>query len=532
MVDPCLGTRVELFLCGRDLIDQDVFSKSDPYCIVYMQSGQAGQYSEIGRTEVKTNSLNPNWSTTVQVDFLFEKKQNLQFVIKDSDQDNSEKLGEAFTSLGEIIGNRGSKILDLTKKGKLIVRAEEIKNIDDILTFKLKGEHLDEKDWFGKSDPYLIIYRSLDSNTWTEVFKSEVIKDTTNPLWNQFSIPVQKLCNGDMKKPIKIECYDWDTIGSDELIGTAIVDLEHLSQHGWRFELQTPEKKLKGQNAGEIVVMDIIVKRHLSFIDYLRAGVQLNFCVAVDFTGSNGAYTSQYSLHYTNPQKPNQYERAILEIGSILEAYDTDRFFPIFGFGGVPNGESEANHCFPLTFDKSNPYVVGAQGLLDAYRKALPLVELSGPTLFKHIIENVITVARSQPPHVGYHVLLILTDGEIMDMSDTISNIIDASQLPISIIIIGVGSANFSSMERLDCDRGVLTDMRGISASRDIVQFVPFIRFGGNPAALASEVLKEVPKQLTDFMSKIGYFPPAPAPVPIEEFHAQNIPVQNVPHGP
>ncbi|OMJ84217.1 hypothetical protein SteCoe_14704 [Stentor coeruleus] len=529
MVESHLGTKVELFLCARDLSDKDVFSKSDPFCSVFMQTSSSGDYHEIGRTETKQNNLSPNWSTTIHVDFFFETRQNLRFSVMDYDQGGSEKLGEVFTTLGEIIGNKGQKMFDMTGRGKLIVRAEEVKHVNDILTFKMKGEHLDEKDWFGKSDPYLIIYRSLDNNTWTEVFKSEVIKNTVNPMWNQFVIPSQKLCNGDIKKPIKIECYDWDAIGSDEIIGTAIVDLEHLSQHGWRFQLQTPEKKLKGQNAGEIVVMDIIVKKVLSFLDYLRVGVQLNFSVAVDFTGSNGAYTSPSSLHHMNPQMPNQYEKAIWEIGSILEAYDTDKYFPIFGFGGVPHGERTANHCFPLTFDKSNPYVVGAQGLLDAYRKALPLVSLSGPTLFKNVIENVISVAKSQPPHVAYHVLLILTDGEIMDMSDTISQIVEASNLPMSIIIVGVGNADFSSMEKLDCDTGVLTNERGQTAARDIVQFVPFSKFNGNPTALAAEVLKEVPKQLTDFMMKINYAPPIPEAAPVESIYQQTNLVQNAP---
>ena len=48
--------------------------------------------------------------------------------------------------------------------------------------------------------------------------------------------------------------------------------------------------------------------------------------------------------------------------------------------------------------------------------------------------------------------LLILTDGEITDMEDTIKAIVDASFLPMSIIIVGVGNADFSNMEILDAD--------------------------------------------------------------------------------
>ena len=42
--------------------------------------------------------------------------------------------------------------------------------------------------------------------------------------------------------------------------------------------------------------------------------------------------------------------------------------------------------------------------------------------------------------------LLILTDGEIHDMKKTIDTVIESSFLPISIIIIGLGNANFDKM--------------------------------------------------------------------------------------
>ena len=91
-----------------------------------------------------------------------------------------------------------------------------------------------------------------------------------------------------------------------------------------------------------------------------------------------------------------------------------------------------------------------------------------------------------------YPILLILTDGAIHDMHETIDDIIDLSNMPCSVIIVGVGTADFSSMEELDGDGGRLRGA-GKTAARDIVQFVCFkdaIRRGD----LAEQVLKEVPK--------------------------------------
>lgn len=76
-----------------------------------------------------------------------------------------------------------------------------------------------------------------------------------------------------------------------------------------------------------------------------------------------------------------------------------------------------------------------------------------------------------------YSVLLVLTDGVVSDMAETRAAIVRASRLPMSIIIVGVGNADFSDMRLLDGDDGTLRCPKGVPAARDIVQFVPFREF-------------------------------------------------------
>jgi len=52
----------------------------------------------------------------------------------------------------------------------------------------------------------------------------------------------------------------------------------------------------------------------------------------------------------------------------------------------------------------------------------------------------------------NYMICLIITDGIINDMQKTIDEIVRGSSLPLSIIIVGVGYADFSSMDVLDAD--------------------------------------------------------------------------------
>ena len=61
-------------------------------------------------------------------------------------------------------------------------------------------------------------------------------------------------------------------------------------------------------------------------------------------------------------------------------------------------------------------------------------------------------------------------------MGNTCDAIVYASKLPMSIIIVGVGSADFSAMSKLDGDDedSVLMSQNGEPVARDIVQFVPF----------------------------------------------------------
>ena len=46
----------------------------------------------------------------------------------------------------------------------------------------------------------------------------------------------------------------------------------------------------------------------------------------------------------------------------------------------------------------------------------------------------------------AFHIMLIITDGIINDMGKTIDEIVRGSDHPCSVIIVGVGEANFDSM--------------------------------------------------------------------------------------
>jgi len=66
-------TLIHYFLIFRNLLDCDMFSKSDPMCVVYMKTPETSKWNEICRTECISNSLNPDFVTKVIYLFFIKK---------------------------------------------------------------------------------------------------------------------------------------------------------------------------------------------------------------------------------------------------------------------------------------------------------------------------------------------------------------------------------------------------------------------------------------------------------------------------
>lgn len=93
----------------------------------------------------------------------------------------------------------------------------------------------------------------------------------------------------------------------------------------------------------------------------------------------------------------------------------------------------------------------------------------------------------------------MITDGLITDMQATIDLIVEFSNLPISIVILGVGNADFENMEKLDNDKGKLKDSNGRKPQRDVVQFVEFNNCKNDIEKLRKQVLYEIPRQIEEY---------------------------------
>ncbi|KAK6933838.1 C2 domain, partial [Dillenia turbinata] len=494
----------KLSFSASNLRDRDVLSKSDPMVVVYTK-GQDGKLEELGRTEVVLNSLNPSWITKLNVTYHFEIVQTLMFQVYDVDTqfhnvdikmlrlEEQQFLGETSCALSEIVTKSGRSLtLDLVRReeftdcpkkfGQLTVCAEECVSSKTTTEMILRCTDLENKDLFSRSDPFLVISKIVEGGITIPVCKNEVIKNDLKPTWKPIFLSIQQV--GSKDSPLTIECFNFNSNGKHDLIGKvqkSLAELEKLHSSGKGENLYVPtavgrdshNKVLKSQLFVDKYVESI---KH-TFLDYITGGYELNFMVAIDFTASNGNPHLPDSLHYIDPSgRPNAYQKVILEVGGVLQFYDTDNRFPAWGFGARPI-DGPVSHCFNLNGSSSYCEVEGIHGIMTAYTLALQNVSLAGPTLFGPVVTNAALIA-SQSLAEGrqkYFVLLIITDGVITELQETKDALVKASDLPLSILIVGVGGADFKEMEVLDADKGYrLEGSTGRVASRDIVQFVPF----------------------------------------------------------
>jgi copine 5/8/9 len=131
------------------------------------------------------------------------------------------------------------------------------------------------------------------------------------------------LANGDWRRPLKIEAWDYTLSGKKILIGEAkelsLSKLEKLSESKECIDL----KKKDGAVCGILVCDKFSSVEKPTFFEYIKGGTEINFMVGIDFTSSNDPdVSSPNSLHYDGEsnrrksQSPlNPYSRAIQSIG-------------------------------------------------------------------------------------------------------------------------------------------------------------------------------------------------------------------------
>eukprot|EP00978_Attheya_sp_CCMP212_P031427 scaffold118712_cov51-Attheya_sp.AAC.3 len=475
-------------------------------------------------------------------------------------------MGSALFEIGDVLGSRGSvKAKKLRKGGSVYARVVKAPDTpSSTLTLGMRGVKLTNVDgFFGQSDPFFELSRMNQGpagESWQVVYRSSHIPNQLSPTWEPAEVDLNRLCDGDLDRSIKVTIFDYEKSGKHQYMGMFETDTSSLIRakvDGGTRDVKSLDKtkafhvtgKKKKKDYGKIVVVEATLSQSRSaaptsteqypqayvpsvapipipfnpqisvappqqsnngpsFVDYILGSCQLSMCVAIDFTGSNGDPRKPGTLHYLNPHTTervrNDYERAIMGVGSIVAKYDSDQKFPVWGFGAKYGGQIQ--HCFQVG---PTSEVHGVPSILDSYRGVFQTkLTMSGPTVFTEVISLAAATAQSEQDlaqtrgEQAYTILLILTDGAVTDVRATAAAIQRASSAPLSIVIVGIGNADFSAMQHLDD-----FDANNGAKRRDIVQFVEFSKHRDNKNALTQATLEEIPDQLVEYFSSRGIKP-------------------------
>lgn len=482
-------------------------------CQGFFQIKESDSKKFIGKTEVLDLANNIDFEQRISVVF---ELGGVNCYIISLNNENGQELANHMLRLSELVCISETMVISLTNGNRHVCTASIVTEISentqtDSYRIYLKGSQLKNIEWRGYTDPFIRIYRPGDSylvqkvpsliNEWILVSQTIHIDDDLNPDFGSVVIPTERLCKGYLKAVLKFEIWDFSPTGKHVLIST-----------GYEFfdELLTKNKKEiatfhQGSDfAGNIQIGDISKNDFYSIVDYMKAGLNISLSIAIDFTGSNLPCTNPRSLHYLSSSL-NPYQLVIEKVGAILEDFDSEKMIPVYGFGAACPSQNmfEVNHCFPINLS-DNHYCHKISGVLNAYRSIVDKLEFLGPTYFSIFLQETIEqIKRLKYNSMNYFIVLIITDGLIVDINETKKCLSEACHLPLSIVIVGVGENDFENMEILDQDK-LLSES---TITRDILQFVRFDDHKGDPDRLAAEVLYEIPYQVSSFYSLHNIIP-------------------------
>jgi hypothetical protein len=71
-----------------------------------------------------------------------------------------------------------------------------------------------------------MVISQVSGSSITQVHKTEVVPSNLNPEWQSFSLTIEELTGGEVNSNILFECFDYDEVGANDLIGSFQVILK------------------------------------------------------------------------------------------------------------------------------------------------------------------------------------------------------------------------------------------------------------------------------------------------------------------
>lgn len=178
-----------------------------------------------------------------------------------------------------------------------------------------------------------------------------------------------------------------------------------------------------------------------------------NMMFAIDYSAANMTYGDESvegrSLHTMDPANKtlNPYQEALTRLGRVLVEFDDDRSIQVWGFG---DATTPPNEVFSFTPERPLEGCKSFNEIWQRYHAFTPTIPLGERSVsLGPVIRHATAVAAKV---TGFHMLIILVSSQMegQHLEETAQAIVDASSLPLSTIVIGVGDGPWDTMRTLD----------------------------------------------------------------------------------
>jgi len=240
-------------------------SLSDPRCILYMKDEPTGKWFEVGRTERIKDTLDPEWTTRIDVDYFENEDDECRFEIYDWNKDyvdlkKHDFLGQwsgplstlikggDFFNVEQSMSNRDSTGPNKKVPSRIKIGAMPASGRKVFFQFQFEGVNIDKASKSGKTDAYLEMAVSTENqDEFVTIHRTEVIKKTTDPQWEKFQLTINQLKSDVSDRSLRLTVNHWSKKGPKE-IGqciTTFAQLKEMKESGEdvEFVLINEEKK-------------------------------------------------------------------------------------------------------------------------------------------------------------------------------------------------------------------------------------------------------------------------------------------------
>lgn len=239
------------------------------------------------------------------------------------------------------------------------------------------------------------------------------------------------------------------------------------------------------------------------FVEYLRAGLEINLAVGIDFTSG--------PLH--DPSSAELVSETIQAFADHLLDYDSNKQIAMWGFAAKLGRQTSPLFTINGNYE-DKPHCQDLAGALAAYdtvfeRERLRVLPPGTLVRLAPVIRRTAALLRPNT----YTVLVLLTHGQVGDLEDTMNALCEAAKLPMSVVLVGFAhdsTDDLSALEALDDEDDAVVDSSGEPCCRSNCHFVPFGMFAGNAARVAREALCELPSQVSKHFANAKPQPVAP----------------------